>query len=235
MESVNKYLIMTGGSKGIGKKTIELFQQHQWKIINISRTNCELPEVINLNIDLTFPETLVKHTSSLEHTLQNAAQICLVHNAAIYNKDSVDTISQQELTQTLNANLISAALLNKMIIPLMPPASSIIYIGSVLATKAVRGSASYIISKHALIGLMRATCQDLMDRDIHTCCICPGLVDTDLLREAVDEPIIQHILATEVIGKRLIEPEEIARLIHFCADNQTINGAVINANLGQSA
>ena len=44
-------------------------------------------------------------------------------------------------------------------------------------------SFSYVVSKHALVGMMRATCQDLAGREIHTACICPGFTDTEMFRD----------------------------------------------------
>ena len=96
------------------------------------------------------------------------------------------------------------------------------------------GSCAYVVSKHALIGLMRATCQDLAGRRIHTACVCPGFTDTEMLRAHVGQSAeVLSALAAGVTYGRLIEPEEIARTIHFCALNPVVNGAVLHANLGQ--
>ncbi len=93
---------------------------------------------------------------------------------------------------------------------------------------------SYVISKHALVGLMRATCQDLATREIHTACICPGFTDTEMLRTHVgeDSGVLDAIAAMNPFG-RLIEPREIAESILFAAQHPVINGAVLHANLGQ--
>ena len=54
------------------------------------------------------------------------------------------------------------------LLPLMPSGSSVLFVGSTLSEKAVKGAFSYVVSKHAQLGMMRATCQDLMGRGIHT-------------------------------------------------------------------
>jgi 3-oxoacyl-[acyl-carrier protein] reductase len=64
----------------------------------------------------------------------------------------------------------------------MGPGSSVLYVGSTLSEKAVPGSFSYVVSKHAQLGMMRATCQDLMGTGIHTAMVCPGFTDTEMLR-----------------------------------------------------
>lgn len=230
-----KYLIITGGSRGIGKATIERFLAVNWQIINISRTPCELPNVENVLLDLAKPESIAHAASLLTTKLQQANHTCLVHNAAYYQADSSTNLDLNHLYHTLKVNLISVVALNNIFIPLMLPQSSIIYIGSTLAEKAVPDNASYIISKHALIGLMRATCQDLAPQQIRTCCICPGLTDTQLLNESIPETTRSYLLNNKIIGKRLIQPTEIAELIYVCATQSVINGVVLHANLGQLA
>ncbi len=227
------YLIITGGSKGIGEKTIAHFKKEQWQVINISRSASTLSDV-HFSIDLSSIEDIQKHTSILRDAIKNPKRICLVHNAAFCKRDSVDSLSLEDLKLTLETNVIAPAALNQVFIPLMQQGSSIIYIGSTLAEIGVPGKASYITSKHALVGLMRATCQDLADKMIRTCCICPGLVETKMLVETMDEKTKQNLL-NKTIGKRLIKPEEIAEMIYFCANTDTINGITLHANLGQIA
>lgn len=230
-----KYLILTGGSRGIGEKTIAYFLDHGWQAINISRTACKLTGVMNVNLDLSQADKIAKHTPLLANAVKDATLISLVHNAAYYKRDSVTSLSLENLRLTLETNLLSNVALNNIFLPLMQPGSSIIYIGSTLSEKAVPECASYTISKHAGIGLMKATCQDLIGKDIHTCCICPGLVDTQLLKETMSEELINKLIDTKIIAHRLIKPDEIAEIIYFCANSAVINGAVIHANLGQVA
>jgi len=107
-------------------------------------------------------------------------------------------------------------------------------VGSTLSEKAVPGSFSYVISKHALLGMMRASCQDLMGTGIHTALICPGFTDTEMLRTHLGDnrAALQGICGMNSYN-RLIEPEEIADFILWAHTNPVINGAVLHANLGQ--
>ena len=116
----------------------------------------------------------------------------------------------------------------------MSAGSAILYVGSTLSEKAVANSFTYVTSKHAMLGMMRATCQDLAGLKIHTACICPGFTDTEMLRAHVgqDPDILESIAGGSALG-RLIEPTEIADLLFFSAENPIINGAVLHGNLGQ--
>ena len=81
---------------------------------------------------------------------------------------------------------------------------------------------------------MRATCQDLKDRKVHTACICPGFTDTEMLHEHAgysDETL--RAMAGLCTYGRLISPAEIADTLFFCATHPVVNGTVLHANLGQ--
>lgn len=229
-----KILIISGASRGIGASIIHRFQRENWQIINLSRSTAAHKNIEQINVDFSDLSALTKKISELEKMLEQAEQICLVHNAFHYQKDTIQTISPKAFEQTLTVNLMAPNILNQHCIPHMPKGSSIIYIGSTLAEKAVPGAASYVINKHAVVGMMRATCQDLAHQGIHTCCISPGFTDTEMLRSHIgDNAETLHAISQRVGANRLIKPDEIAELTWFCAQNQVINGSVINAHLGQ--
>lgn len=230
----NKIVIITGASKGIGLATANYFLQNHWQVINISRNACPIKEVINLNADLSTNHWEQSIQDSLQQNLQKPTQVCLIHNSAFYLKDNMVNIKSSQLRDALEVNVIAPTLLNHLLLPMMQKGSSIIYIGSTLSEKAISNAASYIISKHAVVGMMRATCQDLAGYDIHTCCICPGFTDTEMLRDHLQgDEKIYDMIKNKVTFKRLIKPDEIAGFIYFCANNPVINGSVLHANLGQ--
>lgn len=230
---MTKYLVVTGGSRGIGKAVLAKFMAAGWHGINISRTPCKLDGVTNLSIDLGNPNWREEHGANIQQLTLDASEICLVHNASTFYQDSIKTLTDTDLRYSLDINLVSALSLTQLLLPNMKSGSSIIYVGSTLSEIAVANRASYVISKHALVGMMRVTCQDLQGQGITTCCICPGFVNTSMLTEQVDKTILDAIIKSKVTAGRLIEPKEIADLIHFCAFNPVMNGAVLHANLGQ--
>jgi NAD(P)-dependent dehydrogenase (short-subunit alcohol dehydrogenase family) len=148
--------------------------------------------------------------------------------------DRIDALPSADLREILELNVVAANGLNQIVVPRMAAGSSVLYIGSTLAEKAVPGVASYVIAKHALAGMMRATCQDLAGRGIHTCMICPGFTDTEQLRGLIggNAELLASITAMSAFD-RLIEPEEIADAAAFAAGAPVLNGALIHASLGQ--
>ena len=229
-----KTLVITGGSKGIGLATARLFAAEGYRVVNISRSPIPLAGAVQLAIDIADPDWPARHGEAVRAAVAGSASIALVHNAGLLTKDSVASVEAPALHRVLQVTVVACVQLDQLLLPVMGAGSAIVYVGSTLGEKAVAGSCAYVVSKHALIGLMRATCQDLAGHGIHTACVCPGFTDTEMLRAHVGQASeVLEVLAGGVTFGRLIEPEEIARTIRFCAQNAVINGAVIHANLGQ--
>jgi 3-oxoacyl-[acyl-carrier protein] reductase len=148
--------------------------------------------------------------------------------------DTVESVDGGGLRRLLEVAVHAPAALNRALLPRLPRGSAILYVGSTLSEKAVPGSFSYVVAKHAVLGMMRATCQDLLGRGIHTVCVCPGVTDTEMLREHVgDDATLLATLGAMTGAGRLIEPDEIARIVELAADNPVLDGAVLHANFGQ--
>ena len=227
-----KYLVITGGSAGIGLRTAEAFLAQGYEVINLSRRRCPLDSVSHINCDLSQPGFIDQIGPQLSSALQGAEEIVLVHNSAQLRNDSAVETPSNQLRDVVEVNLIAPNTLNYFTIPYMQPGSSILYVGSTLSEKAVPNSFSYVTTKHAMVGMMRATCQDLAGRNIHTACICPGFTDTEMLRDHVPADVMPQIASISAF-ERLVKPEEIANTLLWAAQNPVINGSVMHANLGQ--
>ena len=229
--------ILTGASSGIGAAAAEQFIDQGYSVINISRRDCPVPGVETLHTDLADTASLTGTCDTLTARLQaqnGAAPVCLVHNASLMLKDRCDTTEDSALIEAISVNVLSINTLNRSLLTAMPQGSSVLYVGSTLSEKAVAGAFSYIVSKHAQLGMMRATCQDLMGRGIHTALICPGFTDTSMLRQHVgnDESVLESLGAMNSFG-RLVSPIEIAELILWVHQHPVVNGSVMHGNLGQ--
>ncbi|MDA9049332.1 SDR family oxidoreductase [Pseudomonadales bacterium] len=228
-----KTLLITGASKGIGLAVARMCLADNYRVVNLSRSPAPDAGIENHAIDLSSSSAESRLKSLLGKVLEQG-EIVLVHNAAKLHSDTANNTSTDDFRDIMDINLIAPHTLNQLVIPFMQPGSSIIYIGSTLSEKAVANTYSYVVSKHAMIGMMRATCQDLAGSGIHTACVCPGFTDTEMLRDHVgeDQEVLNSIAAMSTFG-RLVSPIEVATTIKFAAENPVINGAVIHANLGQ--
>lgn len=226
--------IVTGASQGIGRACAQAFVQAGWQVLTLSRTPCTVEGVRHCPVDLCAAGAPVWVADFFDAHAPAAGTICVVHNAAVLIPDSAAAIDPVVLRQTLELNVVVPGWVNRLLTPRMAPGSSVLYIGSTLSEKAVAGVASYVTSKHAVAGLMRATCQDLAGRGIHTVCICPGLTETQMLRQRVgnDAAVLATLGGMSTFG-RLIDPAEIAGVVLAAATQPVLNGAVVHANLGQ--
>jgi NAD(P)-dependent dehydrogenase (short-subunit alcohol dehydrogenase family) len=226
--------IITGASAGIGRAAAARFLASGYTVYSLARRDCPEAGAHTLHCDLRDAASVEAAVARLDADIDAADSVALIHNASQMRKDTALDCDDAALADVLAVNVTGLNALNRRLLPKLPRSSSVIYVGSTLSEKAVAGAFSYVVSKHAQLGMMRATCQDLMGRGIHTALVCPGFTDTEMLRTHLgnDDATLQAIGGSNSFG-RLVTPEEIAELIHWAHANPVINGAVLHANLGQ--
>ena len=227
-----KLAIVSGSSAGIGLATAERFLDAGYRVVNLSRRRCPLAGIVDLRCDLSdprFPDALAPQLSA---HLEAASETVLIHNASRLSNDTADDTPSDDLRAVLEVNVVGINSLNRLAIPTMGAGSCVLFVASTLAEKAVPGSYSYVLTKHAQVGMMRALCQDLAGTGIHTACICPGFTDTEMLRAHVPPEAMDAVRGMSAFN-RLIDPGEIAGTLFWAAATPVINGSVIHANLGQ--
>jgi 3-oxoacyl-[acyl-carrier protein] reductase len=229
-EQRNACVVITGASRGIGHAAAERFQAAGFRVVNLSRTPSTLAGVTNIFADLAAPDWSAGAKAALTEAVAGADAISLVHNSALKVAGGIAEMDAADFRRMLEVGVVAPTVLNQLLLPHMRPGSSIIYIGSTLSHRATARMAAYAACKHALLGLMRSTCQDLAGTGVHTCCVCPGFTDTEMLRSYGGEAMAH--LAGLSTQNRLIAPAEIAEVIYFAAANPVVNGAALNADLG---
>ncbi len=227
-----KLLVITGASAGIGAAAAAAFLDAGYSVVNLSRRPCPVSGAVHVTCDLSNPRFLDVVADQVGPMLREAEQTALIHNASRLSSDTAVTTPSDALREIIDLNVVAANTLNQYVIPTMGAGSSVLLVGSTLSEKAVPGSYSYVISKHAVVGMMRALCQDLAGTGVHTACICPGFTDTEMLRAHVPADAMAAVAGMSAFD-RLIEPAEIAATLLFAAEHPVLNGAVIHANLGQ--
>jgi 3-oxoacyl-[acyl-carrier protein] reductase len=223
-------LVITGASKGIGLATATRFAAAGYQVINLSRTDTSVPGAVQMTVDLSNPSSIESISKPLLAAVEGFSVITLVHNAALQTMGSIKEAESEQLRAMFEVNVVAPVTLNQMLLPTMQPGSSVIYIGSTMSHRATRNLTGYIATKHATLGLMRSTCQDLAGTGVHTCCICPGFTETEMLRSFGGD-VLKH-LASLTTQQRIASTSEIANLVHFAAENPVVNGAALNADLG---
>jgi NAD(P)-dependent dehydrogenase (short-subunit alcohol dehydrogenase family) len=142
----------------------------------------------------------------------------LVNNAGIQRYSKVADTSEEEWDHVLNVNLKSAFLCSKHVIPSMLKRGKgvIVIMSSVQAFMSGGNAAPYVVSKHGLLGLTRSIAVDYAPK-IRSVAICPGAIDTPMLRTAVGasadpDAAFKGCENIHLLG-RVGQPNEIAELI----------------------
>ena len=232
---MQKTAIISGASSGIGAATAEQFLDRDYFVINIARRPSPVQGVINIAADLSTDDGATNAAQAcIPHLPAESSEVALIHNASMMLKDSAKSCETEAIMHVLAVNVLAVNTLNRNLMTRMAAGSSIIFVGSTLSEKAVAGAYSYVVSKHAQLGQMRATCQDLIGLGIHTAMVCPGFTDTEMLKQHLggDADLMVEIGSQNGFG-RLIKPQEIAGVVTWAHESPVVNGSVIHANLGQ--
>jgi len=164
----------------------------------------------------------------------------LVSNAGIQRYGDVVATSTELWDEVMSVNLKGCFHLAKHVVPLMASrgGGAIVVVGSVQCFTAVGNSAAYVTAKHALLGLVRAMSLDHARQKIRVNCVCPGAIDTPMLRWAASlDPNPEKVIATcdrmHALG-RIGKPEEVANAIAFLASDWAsfITGAALMVDGG---
>ncbi len=150
----------------------------------------------------------------------------LVSNAGIQRYGDVVSTSAKVWDEIFDVHVKGCFHATKFAIPAMLASGggAIVIVASVQSFTAVNNSAAYVAAKHALLGITRSIALDFASRNIRANCVCPGAVDTPMLRATAEmtgspEEMIQALGRMHALG-RIARPEEIANAIAFLVSDE---------------
>jgi len=238
-----KVAIVTGGSRGIGKATVEKFCEEGANVIiwDVLRDDGEAlaDSLRSRGSNCDFQLTNVTEYSSVE---TNARKIIdsygridvLVNNAGITRDATLLKMTEDLWQQVLNVNLTGVFNCTRAVAPFMVERGSgkIINTSSVVALYGNFGQSNYVATKSGVIGLTKVWARELGRKGINVNAVAPGFIETEMVR-TVPEKILQMIKERTPIG-RLGRPEDIANAYLFFASDESnfINGAVLTVDGG---
>jgi NAD(P)-dependent dehydrogenase (short-subunit alcohol dehydrogenase family) len=196
MKLSGKVAIITGGSRGIGKAISLAFAREGAKVVVASRNkshckevadkiNTEGGEAISIQADVTSETDVARMVKQTKDKYQRID--VLVNNAAvILPYRAITELTLEEWNWMFNVNVTGPFLCSRAVIPEMITQRSgkIINLSSVGGRHGAAGRAPYRPTKAAIINLTECIAAEVKEFDIDVNAICPGPVDTDMIREA---------------------------------------------------
>ena len=234
-EFIGKVVLVTGGSKGIGRAAALQFAEEGAKVVIGARNQEYGNEVVNQinkagskkGNKAMFVKADVSRAEEVEDMLRKTVEEygrldALVTCAGILSRmELLADYPLEEWEKTLSVNISGTFYAMKYAIPVMLESGggSIVLVSSVHGSAAYSMGAAYVASKHALVGLAKVAALGYSAQGIRVNSIGPGIVETDLTKGLLqNEKMLRAFKARHPIG-RFGRPEEIANLICFlCSD-----------------
>jgi 3-oxoacyl-[acyl-carrier protein] reductase len=241
---VNKNVIITGASRGIGKGIAQIFAQHG---ANIAFTyHSSVQPALDLEEELTQMGVKVKGYKSdasdfnqaqdfVTEVLKDFGSIdVVVNNAGITKDNLLMRLSEDAFNEVIRVNLNSVFNLTKAVLrPMLKQRQgSIINISSVVGLKGNAGQANYAASKAGVIGFSKSTALELGSRNIRCNVVAPGFIETEMTAK-LDEKTVDG-WRESIPLKRGGQPEDVANACMFLASDLStyITGQTLNVDGG---
>ncbi len=215
-----KRIVVTGGTRGIGKATVELLRDAGAEAINVSRST---------HGDLSDPCNVEKAAAAIGAPLDH-----LVVNHGVWPPKPV-ALPEMPPTQwasTIAQNLDSYFYVVREFTPLLREGGSIVLVASTAAQRGEAFHADYAASKGAIVSLTKSLAVELAPR-LRVNCVAPGWVDTDMSAEPY-AGAGRAAIEAGIPLRRIATAEDIAGPIVFlCSDlARHVTGEILNVNGG---
>jgi NAD(P)-dependent dehydrogenase (short-subunit alcohol dehydrogenase family) len=244
--------LITGGGTGIGRAVALAFAREGAKVVVAGRRKDKLDEVVeavgSLGGEALAVECDVTRTTDAERAVSAAGErfgglTVLVNNAGLWSSATVESISEQEFDRVMRVNVTGPFLMSRAALPELRKAGggSIINTRSVLGLYAMKSRAAYCASKGALTMLTKAMALDHAQDKIRVNCICPALVETDMVKDlfgATSEgAAMRKARLSGIPLGRIGQPEDVAELAVYLASAESswLTGVAIPLDGGISA
>ncbi len=221
---MSRVVVVTGGMKGIGKAVAERFAAAGERVEAVGRDELDVTDEGQVT---AFFERLGRVD-------------VLVNNAGIASGAPLARTTLDDWRAHLDVNATGAFLCTRAVVGGMIERGDgrIVTVASVAGLTGSRYTAAYTASKHAAVGLMRATAAEVAATGVTANAVCPAFVDTAMTQQTVDNIVEKtgrtHDEARAELDRmtplgRLLEPDEVAAAVVFLASPEAaaINGQTI--------
>lgn len=231
---MGKTIVVTGGTKGIGRAIIQKFAENGYNIITCARNENDLGllktelnafpiEVVVIPADLSLKNDQLKFVNAIQDSGYSID--VLVNNTGIYIPGQIFDEEDGMLERQIDTNLYSAYHITRGIIPIMMQKKSgdVFNICSTASIVPYVNGGSYCISKYALYGMTKVLREEMKDHGIRVTAVLPGATKTASWE------------GTELPDERFMKPEDVAEAIyttHSLSKNSVVEEILIRPQLG---
>src|SRR5882672_622218 len=247
-----KVALITGGGTGIGRAIALAFAREGASVAVAGRRLEKLREVISeiqkqggaglaMECDVTRARDVER---AVKGTVERFGRLnVLVNNAGTLHVSTVEGISEEEWDRVMTVNVKGPFLISRAVLPEFRKCSggAIVNIGSVLGLVAMKDRAAYCASKGGVTMLTKAMAIDHGHENIRVNCICPSIVETELVKGLFDasgqgQALRKGRLAMIPLG-RFGQPVDVAEMAVFLASEESswLTGAAIPLDGGLTA
>ena len=239
---MDKTVLITGSSRGIGKETALYLAKNGYNIVLHYKNNLDsalsvkkeigalgqTARILNFDIKERY-DTKTKIENDIK---EHGVYYGVVLNAGIAKDNVFPVMEDSEWDEVINTNLGGFYnVLKPIIMPMIEKRikGRIITLSSISGLKGNRGQVNYSASKAGIIGATKALSLELAKRGITVNCVAPGIIKTDMIKDIPPDEIKKLIPM-----KRTGTPREVASLINYLLseDASYITGQVISVNGG---
>lgn len=224
--------VVTGGASGIGAACAQRLRADHDHVLILDRTTSATdPEahapvgngsIRHVPADVTDPASLA---AAADLAAELGPVRTLVCAAGVQGYGTVTETDPAEFDRVIGINLRGVFLSCRAVVPVMTSPAAIVVVSSVQAHAAQTGVVAYAASKGGLVAMVRAMAVDLAGAGIRVNAVCPGSVDTPMLRASAaaiaDDGDTDRVVAdwgrSHPIG-RVAQATEVAEVVAFLAD-----------------
>lgn len=242
-----KTVIVTGGSRGIGKAIVTAFANAGYNVVlnyNLSEQSAKnilkdlegCKGVVEMyKADVTSREEI---SGMVEYAVKEFGKIdVIVNNAGISNVGLFQDVTDEDFNKIIDVNLkgtfnvTQEALIQNM---LKEKSGTIINISSIWGITGGSCEVIYSASKAGVIGMTKALAKELAPSNITVNAVAPGMIGTDMIYKQYTKNEIDDIVKKDIPMGRMGTPEEIAEIVLFLASDSAkfVTGQVISPNGG---
>ena len=240
-----KTVLITGGSRGIGKAVaIKFAEKGNQIIINYVSEKTDTEKLKNELLEAGAKDVLlikadVSNSEDVKNMVKESIEKfekidILVNNAGITKDNLLMRMSEEEFDKVIQINLKGTYLVTKEVTKYMMKkrSGSIVNLASVVGVAGNAGQCNYAASKAGIIGFTKSIAKELASRNIRANAVAPGFIETDMTNVLKEE--IKENINSQIPVRRMGSAKEVAELVYFLGEDASsyITGQVINVDGG---